>query len=69
MIPTTIATIAATAMSPGTNPAPKVPTVTSVPIWYTFLLEIAGFIKLPISRNSAYVIIKGYCAESALCAR
>ena len=33
IIPTTIATIASTAIRPGANPSPTVPTVTSVPIW------------------------------------
>ena len=30
-----VATITITAMSPGTNPAPRVPAVINVPIWYT----------------------------------
>ena len=32
---TTIAAMIATAISPGTNPVPRCPSVISVPIWYT----------------------------------
>ena len=35
MIITIAATIATTAIRPGTNPAPRAPVVMNVPIWYT----------------------------------
>ena len=56
------------------------PIASSVPMVYNLIIkvsdifvqlraEVNNFIKLLISRKSANVIIKGYCAESALCAR
>ena len=40
----------------------------TLPFWYNFFVKFTDFANLSISRNSAIVIIKGYCAETALCA-